>query len=72
MKELLNDLIRQSGLNNNDFAIAVGTSASYLSQRKRQKSIDIHLLIKWAQMFDIKEINSYDNFGNVKIVLNNM
>lgn len=72
MKNLINDLIRQSGLNNNDFAIAVGTSASYLSQRKRQKSIDIQLLVKWAQMFDIKEINSYDKLGTVKIVLNNM
>ena len=58
MKELINNLILQSGHNNETFAEAVGTSASYLSQQKRQKNINHRLLIKWAKMFDIEVIES--------------
>ena len=58
MKELINNLILQSGHNNETFALAVGTSASYLSQQKRQKNINHKLLIKWAKMFDIEVIES--------------
>ena len=58
MKELINNLISQSGRNNESFALAVGTSASYLSQQKRQKNINHRLLIKWAKMFDIEVIES--------------
>ena len=58
MKELINNLILQSGHNNETFASAVGTSASYLSQQKRQKNINHRLLIKWAKMFDIEVIES--------------
>ena len=58
MKELINNLILKSGHNNESFALAVGTSASYLSQQKRQKNINHRLLIKWAKMFDIEVIES--------------
>ena len=58
MKELINNLILKSGHNNESFALAVGTSASYLSQQKRQKNINHRLLIKWAKMFDIEAIES--------------
>ena len=58
MKELINNLILQSGHSNESFALAVGTSASYLSQQKRQKNINHRLLIKWAKMFDIEVIES--------------
>lgn len=58
MKELINDIILRSGHNNETFALAVGTSASYLSQQKRQKNINHRLLIKWAKMFDIEVIES--------------
>jgi len=58
MKELINNLILKSGHNNETFALAVGTSASYLSQQKRQKNINHQLLIKWAKMFDIETIES--------------
>ena len=58
MKELINNLILKSGHNNETFALAVGTSASYLSQQKRQKNINHRLLIKWAKMFDIEVIES--------------
>lgn len=58
MKELINDIILRSGHNNETFALAVGTSASYLSQQKRQKNINHKLLIKWAKMFDIEVIES--------------
>ena len=63
MKELINNLILQSEHNNETFALAVGTSASYLSQQKRQKNINHKLLIKWAKMFDIEVIES----GLIKI-----
>ena len=53
MKELINNLILQSGHNNETFALAVGTSPSYLSQQKLQKNINYRLLIKWAKIFDI-------------------
>lgn len=58
MKELINDIILRSGHNNETFALAVGTSASYLSQQKRQKNINHRLLIKWAKMFNIEVIES--------------
>ena len=58
MKELIQDIINKSGLSNEKFAEAVGTSASYLSQQKRQKNINHRLLIKWAKMFDIEVIES--------------
>lgn len=58
MKELINDLIKKSGLNATKFAETVGTSKSYLSQQKRQKNINQKLLIEWAKMFDIEEIES--------------
>ena len=58
MKELINDIILRSGHNNETFALAVGTSASYLSQQKRQKNINHKLLIKWAKMFNIEVIES--------------
>ena len=58
MKELINDIILRSGHNNETFALAVRTSASYLSQQKRQKNINHRLLIKWAKMFDIESIES--------------
>ena len=58
MKELINNLILKSGHNNESFALAVGTSASYLSQQKRQKNINHKLLIKWAKMLDIEVIES--------------
>ena len=51
-------IILRSGYNNETFALAVGTSASYLSQQKRQKNINHKLLIKWAKMFDIEVIES--------------
>ncbi len=65
MKELLNDLIRQSGLNNQKFAEAMGTSQSYLSQMKRQKTINHILLLQWMFALNIESIDS----TNVKIVL---
>ena len=65
MKELLNDLIRQSGLNNQKFAEAMGTSQSYLSQMKRQKTINHILLLQWMFALKIESIDSV----NVKIVL---
>ena len=58
MKELINDLIKKSGLNGTKFAETVGTSKSYLSQQKRQKNINQKLLIEWAKMFDIEVIES--------------
>ena len=58
MNELINNLILQSGHNNETFALTVGTSASYLSQQKRQKNINHRLLIKWAKMFNIEVIES--------------
>ena len=58
MKELIQDIINKSGLSNEKFAEAVGTSASYLSQQKRQKNINHRLLIKWAKMLDIEVIES--------------
>lgn len=70
MKELINDLIKKSGLSNKQFALAIGTSASYLSQQKRQKNINHSLLIKWAKMFDIEVIESYTKDVSVKFVLN--
>jgi len=69
MKELINNLVLRSGLNNESFALAVGTSASYLSQQKRQKNINYQLLIKWAKKFDIKEFEGLSNEGFIKIVL---
>ena len=65
MKELLNDLIRKSGLNNQKFAEAIGTSQSYLSQMKRQKAINHILLLEWMFALKIESIES----TNVKIVL---
>ena len=58
MKELVQDIINKSGLSNEKFAEAVGTSASYLSQQKRQKRVDVITLIKWAKMFNIEIIES--------------
>lgn len=70
MKELIQDIINKSGLSNEKFAEAVGTSASYLSQQKRQKRVDIITLIKWAKMFNLETIESYTKEANVKIMLN--
>lgn len=70
MKELIQDIINKSGLSNEKFAEAVGTSASYLSQQKRQKRVDIITLIKWAKMFNLETIESYTKEVNVKIMLN--
>jgi len=58
MKELINDLIFKSGLNNKQFAAYVGTSESYLSQQKRFKHINYTKLILWAKMLDIEVIES--------------
>lgn len=69
MKELINNLILRSGHNNESFASAVGTSASYLSQQKRQKNINYQLLIKWAKKFDIKKFEGLSNDGIIKIML---
>ena len=65
MKELINDLIRQSGLNNTQFAEAMGTSQSYLSQMKNQKTINHVLLLEWMVALKIESIAGV----NVKIVL---
>lgn len=70
MKELIQDIINKSGLSNEKFAEAVGTSASYLSQQKRQKRVDVITLIKWAKMFNLETIESYTKEVNVKIMLN--
>ena len=70
MKELIQDIINKSGLSNEKFAEAVGTSASYLSQQKRQKRVDVITLIKWAKMFNLETIESYTKEANVKIMLN--
>lgn len=70
MKELIQDIINKSGLSNEKFAEAVGTSASYLSQKKQQKRVDIITLIKWAKMFNLETIESYTKEVNVKIMLN--
>lgn len=69
MKELINDLIFRSGHNNETFALAVGTSASYLSQQKRQKNINHTLLIKWAKKFDIDEIEGISKDYTLKIII---
>lgn len=58
MKELINDLIFKSGLNNKQFAQHVGTSESYLSRQKHFKHINHTKLILWAKMFDIDVIES--------------
>ena len=58
MKELINDLVLKSGMNNKQFASFVGTSTSYLSQQKRQSSINVILLTKWAKMLGIEVIES--------------
>jgi len=70
MKELINDLITRSGLNNITFAEAVGTSASYLSQQKKQKNINHQLLIEWAKAFDFDNIEGRSKEYTVKITLN--
>jgi hypothetical protein len=67
MKELINDLVSRSGLDNKGFALRVGTSASYLSQQKQQKNINYQLLIKWAKMFDIGSIESCTKECTIKI-----
>lgn len=67
MKELINDLIFRSGHNNESFALAVGTSASYLSQQKRQKNINYQILIKWAKKFDIETIEGKTKDCIIKI-----
>lgn len=69
MKELIQDLINRSGLSNEKFALEVGTSPSYLSQQKRQKNINYHLLIKWAKMFNISEIEGISKEHSIKIIL---
>ena len=67
MKELINDLITKSGHTNETFALAVGTSASYLSQQKRQKNINYKTLIKWAKKFDIEVIEGITKDCIIKI-----
>jgi transcriptional regulator with XRE-family HTH domain len=53
MKELINDLIERSGLTNEQFAEAVGISASNLSKQKNVRRIDHEKLIKWAKSLGI-------------------
>lgn len=67
MKELINDLINKSGHNNESFALSVGTSASYLSQQKRQKNINHKLLIEWAKKFNIETIEGRTKDCSIKI-----
>lgn len=69
MKELINNLIFRTGLSNKSFAEAVSTSASYLSQQKRQKNINHDLLIKWAKVFDIEEITGKTKTYEIKIII---
>ena len=56
MKELINNLIQQTGLNNKQFAEAVGTSNSYLSQQKNLKYINIEKLKTWMKAFNINSL----------------
>lgn len=69
MKELINNLIQQSGCNNESFALAVGTSPSYLSQQKRQKNINHQLLIKWAKIFNLQTIEGKGYGFEIKIIV---
>lgn len=70
MKELINNLIEQSGLTHDQFAKAVGTSTSCLSQKKRVKKIEVDKLVEWARALNIEVIESYTKEASVKIVLN--
>jgi hypothetical protein len=67
MKELINDLIRKSGLSNKDFAEAVGTSQSYLCQQKNFQYINYKKLISWAKIFKIESIEN--DFITIKVKL---
>jgi hypothetical protein len=67
MKELINDLISRSGLSNEAFAMAVGTTATNLSNKKNSKNINRQLLIKWAKIFDIKAIESHTKECSINI-----
>lgn len=69
MKELINNMIERSGHTNESFALAVGTSPSYLSQRKNQSNINYQLLIKWARIVDLETIESKGYGYEIKITL---
>lgn len=58
MKELIQDLISKSGLSNEKFAEAVGTSPSYLSQQKKFRYVNSERLISWMKSTGVNQIES--------------
>jgi len=67
MKELINDLIKRSGLTNEQFAEAVGVSASNLSQQKNVRRIDHEKLIKWAKTLGISFFEAWIKGDHITI-----
>lgn len=66
MKELIENLIWRTGLNNQEFADSVNISASYLSQMKKFKNIDTETLLKWMEIHNLTEINNNDKTVTIK------
>lgn len=69
MKELINDLIKKSGLSNQDFARAIGISPTQLSMFKRTRHVNVEKIANWAKALNIQTVEYSSKSAYVKIVL---
>lgn len=67
MKELLNDIIRQSLLSDKQFASELGLTPPQLSRFKKTKHVDVDKLKKYSVAFGVTEIRGNVNGSEVNI-----
>lgn len=67
MKELINDLIKKSGLSNEDFAKAIGISPTHLSNKKNLRHVNVKTLVSWCRIVKVWSIESNKDDNHVKI-----
>lgn len=67
MNQLLNDLIRQTGLNSTQFAQAIGITKQNLDFKKKSKFTDIEWLLDKMKQFGVTEIKNENVTIKIKL-----
>jgi len=67
MKELIEDIERQTGLNESELASNFGKRKQWLKQLKNAKNIHVETLIQLMIAFEITEISNKNNKIIIKL-----
>lgn len=67
MKELIEDIERQTGLNESELASNFGKRKQWLREAKNAKNIHVETLIQLMIAFELKEIRNRNNKIIIKL-----